>query len=408
MADRLAVRFGALRAAGPVLKADKGPYLATSREAAEFVLKNPGLFSSRLSFATDGQPVRLVPGSFSPPAHTRYRQVLRPFFSPRAVAAYQPALRTLVNKLIDSFASRAGCEFAAELAVPLPVDVLLVFLGLPLADRDRVIGWKDGVKTAPARLPLRRPAGQHEAGPPDGQQGGAPGRAGTCPADGVRAASTGLSEYLTGHIAGRRRHASDDDGLLSRLIADPRVDFTDDELLGLSLQVVIAGLDTVTSVLTTAFAILAESPGLRAMLARRPATAAAAAEEFLRVAGVNPVIPRYAARQVELAGQAIPAGSAVHVALGAAGRDPAVHHDADVVDFSRREAHIAFGAGPHRCLGLHLARAELETVLAEWHRRIPDYGLAPGERPWTGRPGDLFETDELRLAFHAGPGTADA
>jgi cytochrome P450 len=174
---------------------------------------------------------------------------------------------------------------------------------------------------------------------------------------------------------------------------------TDEEILGLSFLFVLAGLDTVTSALSTAFATLAGQPELRRQIANDPAVIPAAVEELLRADGPVVTVPRVATRDVELAGQLIPAGAYVAVAIGAANHDTAEYADPDTVDFGRDTHNLAFGGGPHGCLGAHLARMEMRVAIEEWHRRIPDYQIAPGASVSAGWPAALIGLDSLPLVF---------
>jgi cytochrome P450 len=109
-------------------------------------------------------------------------------------------------------------------------------------------------------------------------------------------------------------------------------------------------------------------------------------------------------QDVELYGETIPAGSSVGVALGAANRDLADLDDPDTITLSRGYNHLTFGGGPHRCLGIHLARLELRAVLEEWHRRIPEYALAPGARTQVTWPAGVIGIEQVHLVFPAGGG----
>jgi cytochrome P450 len=109
-------------------------------------------------------------------------------------------------------------------------------------------------------------------------------------------------------------------------------------------------------------------------------------------------------QDVQLGDHTILAGNYVQVAVAVANRDPAEHPDPDTIDFKRQERHLAFGGGPHGCLGSHLARMELRVALEEWHRRIPEYGLAPGVTPRATWPAGLVGIDSLPLVFPAGGG----
>ena len=375
MAEDRTAAYSFLREAGPVLRTAFGSYLITSAGAAEFALRNPGLFSSQRAFDLVGSPLPLVPIAFDPPEHTRYRRILQPFFSPRGVAAWLPQVRALARGLIAAVAQQGRCDLVADLAVPLPAQVFLTLFGLPVEDRDRLNTWKEGlVRTKPGEPGETR--GEHA----------------------IRM-GTELFEYLVEQVAQRRRDGTST-GLLGQLLTDPSDDrLTDDEIYGLTFLFVLAGLETVTSALSTAFAVLASQPALRRRIAADRAVIPAAVEELLRVDGPLLFVPRVTTQDVEVAGQLIPAGTLVQVMVAVADRDPAGHLDPDVIDFGRRERNLAFGGGPHRCLGSHLARMEMRVAIDEWHRRIPDYELAPGAAPRVTWPAGVVGIGHLPLVF---------
>jgi cytochrome P450 len=377
MAENRTEAYRVIREAGPVIKTSRG-YVLSSHEHVEYALKHPELFSSKRAFDVVGSPLPMVPIAFDPPEHTRYRHILQPFVGPRQTADWQPRVRSLVGGLIDSFVERGHCDLVADLAVPLPAEVFLTLFGLPIEDRDRLIAWKEGLL-------------------------GSPMLSGGKPSDEMIRVGAELFSYLVGHIEKRRRHLDSAEDLLGRLLADTSDErLSDDELLGLSFLFVLAGLDTVTSALSTAFAALAMRPQLRQQIAVDPSVIPDAVEELLRMDGPVVFLPRVASQDIELGGHAIPAGSEVQVAIAVANRDPAEHADPDEIDLRRRERHHAFGGGPHRCLGSHLARMEMREVLAEWHSRIPDYELAPGFTPRVEWPTALVGLDTLPLVFPSG------
>lgn len=385
MTENRTEAYQLVRAAGPVIRSPRG-YILTSGEYVEFALKHPELFSSQQAFDLVGSPLPLVPVAFDAPEHTRFRRILQPFFSPREAAAWQPKVKTLVGTLIDSFIDRGHCDLVTELAIPLPAEVFLTLFGLPLADRDHLIGWKEGLLASPLLT-----AGK--------------------PSEETIQAGAELFGYLAGHIEDRRRSDPGNprgaDDLLGRLLADTSQErLSDEELIGLSFLFVLAGLDTVTSVLSIVFAALAGQPKLRQQVVADPVVIPAAVEEMLRFDGPVVFLPRVASQDIELGGQTIPAGAEVQVALAVANRDPAEHPDPDEIDFGRQERHLAFGAGPHRCLGAHLARMELREVMAEWHRRIPAYELAPGFTPIVPWPTGTVGLDTLQLVFPPGGAAA--
>jgi cytochrome P450 len=154
---------------------------------------------------------------------------------------------------------------------------------------------------------------------------------------------------------------------------------TDDELLNWWQFLVQAGLDSVAGMLGYFFYHLATHPADRRRIAEQPDIIPAATEELLRAFSFI-VTGRKAVRDTEIAGCPVPAGSMVQIVLKMSGRDESVYDGAGTVDLDREPgSHLAFGAGPHRCLGSHLARRELRVALEEWHRAIPDYRLGDGE-----------------------------
>ena len=381
MADNRTEAYRIVRDAGPIIKSPRG-YVLSSSEYVEYALKHPELFSSKRAFDLVGSPLPMVPIAFDPPEHTRYRHILQPFVGPRETAVWQPRVRSLVGTLIDSFVDRGHCDLVAELAVPLPAEVFLTLFGLPMEDRDRLIAWKEGLLGSPV---------------PSGGQ----------PTEETIRVGGELFSYLVGHIEKRRRHLDGAEDLLGRLLADTSEErLSEEELLGLSFLFVLAGLDTVTSALSTAFAALAMQPRLRQQIAADPSVIPDAVEELLRMDGPVVFLPRVASQDIELGGHTIPAGSEVQVALAVANRDPAEHAYPDQIDLRRQERHHAFGGGPHRCLGAHLARMEMREVLAEWHSRIPEYELAPAFTPRVEWPTGLVGLDSLPLVFPPGAAAA--
>ena len=381
MAEDRTAAYSFLRAAGPVLRTAFGSYLITSAETAEYALRHPALFSSRRAFDLVGSPLPLVPIAFDPPEHTRYRRILQPFFSPRGVAAWLPQVRALARELIDGVARQGHCDLVSDLAVPLPAQVFLTLFGLPVEDRDRLNTWKEGLLRATPGVPGET-RGEHAV-----QMG------------------TELFEYLVEHVAQRRQDStgiSTGRGLFGQLLTEPGDDrLSDEEIYGLAFLFVLAGLETVTSALSTAFAVLASQPPLRSRIVDDPAVIPAAVEELLRVDGPLLFVPRVTTQDVEVAGQVIPAGALVQVMVAVADRDPAGHPDPDVIDFGRQERSLAFGGGPHRCLGSHLARMEMRVAIEEWHRRIPEYQLAPGPAPRVTWPAGVVGIRHLPLVFPA-------
>ncbi|AZP81312.1 cytochrome P450 [Mycobacterium avium] len=346
--------YKALRESNPVFRSTQAVVLSRLADI-EMALKHTELFSSNMDAVDLGNVRPLIPLQIDPPEHAKYRRILDPLFTPREMARREPLVTELVNEMIDRFAPRGECDFHAEFAVPLPCTVFLQLLGLPLEDLDRFLLWKDGVI---------RPAGdsgfdrRHESSAGVAQQ---------------------IYEYfdkaIDEHIAVPR-----DDVLSAMIAADVGGQpLSREELLDICFLFLIAGLDTVTDSLDCFFVYLARHPQHRRQLVERPDVLPGAVEELLRWETPVPGVARVATQDVEVGGCPISKGERVSPLLGAANTDPAEFPDPEIVDFTRSpNRHRAFGGGPHRCLGSHLARMELRVALREFHRRIPDYEIRPG------------------------------
>ena len=168
---------------------------------------------------------------------------------------------------------------------------------------------------------------------------------------------------------------------------------TDEEALGMAFMFVLAGLDTVTSAIGSAMLELARRPDLRTRLCENPGEIRIFVEEMVRLESSAPVIPRVTTEEVTVAGTTLPAGSRVRLCLGAINRDgsDAISGD-DLVMDGKVHKPWGFGGGPHRCIGSHLARMEMNLVVTEWLRRIPDFEL-----PWIPA-GDQLAIPNLHIA----------
>jgi cytochrome P450 len=187
-----------------------------------------------------------------------------------------------------------------------------------------------------------------------------------------------IAGYLGELLAARRAERRDD--IISYLVGcsvDGRP-LTDAELMEMCFLLYMAGLDTVAGMIGFMFWHLAEHPDHRRALVADESLIPDAVEEFLRYYSIVNT-SRVVTRDADFGGCPMKAGDRAVLPTAAANRDPRAFTDADAFVIDRRpNRHIAFGAGPHRCLGSHLARLELRVALEEWHRRIPEYGIADG------------------------------
>ena len=367
LAEDRGVGWKTLRDAGPVVFMN-GYYYLTRREDVLAALRNPKVFSSRV-LQPPTNPLPVVPLSFDPPEHTRYRKILQPYFSPHALSKSRPVLERHATDMIAALASRGECEVMADFARLYPFQVFLDLYGLPLEDRDRVIAWKDAiVGDKPYLTMAEMEEGQLE-----------------------------LFEYLNNAIQERRQNPGSD--MLSQVMTGPG-DFTDLELLGMSHLLILAGLDTVTAAIGFSLFELARRPQLRAELRDNPKQIRVFIEEIVRLEPSAPVAPRITTEFVNVGGMTLPPGSQVRLCMAAVNRDgsDAMSTD-DLVMDGKVHRHWGFGGGPHRCLGSHLARIELTVIVGEWLKQIPDFELPPGYIPEIKFPSKTFALKSLPLSW---------
>src|SRR5262245_3330704 len=329
-------------------------------EDVVWALRHPEVFSSEMAAEVAlGTERPMIPQQVDPPRQTRYRKILDPQFSRKRMAELEPRVRTHARELIDAVIDRGECEFDSAFAIPLPCSAFLGLMGLPQEELSLFLELKDGIIRPPVE-----PA-DLEAGKEHRQKTG-----------------RRIYEYFEGLIDERLARPRDD--IMSYLVR-AEIDgekLSRNEILDICFLFLLGGLDTVTATLGCSVAYLAENPEQRRHLVADAAKIPGAVEELLRWETPVMAIPRLALQDVTLAGKEIKKGELVTLLIGSANTDETAFPEADRVDFDREaNRHIAFGAGPHRCLGSHLARMELRVALEEWHRRIPDYAIKPGEKP---------------------------
>jgi hypothetical protein len=367
-----------IRAHGSVVDVG-GQFALTDIETVETAFRQPLVFSSKKAFDVLASPLPLVPIAFDPPEQTRYRRILQPFFSPRAIRPLEGELRRQIIEIIEPLAARGQCDFVAEVAAIFPVQAFLTLFGFPLDMRDQLMDWKDavlGLTDASGNTALAGAAAE-----------AAMGKAGE------------LFFYLADLVAKRRGVAGDD--VLSQLLCLTGEDaLTDEEAIGLCFLFVLAGLDTVSGSLGFGMERLARNPVQRREIVDDPSLIPAAIEELVRLDPPAPFVPRVTTAETVLDGRTLPADTRVSGYLAAANRDEARHPDPCAVNFHRGDnPHVSFGIGVHRCLGSHLARMEMRLVYEEWHKLIPDYDIAPGSVPRVRWPQGTLGLEALPLVF---------
>lgn len=349
-------QFKLLRDAGPLVDMEEplGMVIVGGDAEVRQVLQYPGVFSSGIDAVSIGQVRPLIPLQIDPPRHRNYRRLLDPIFAPRQVARLERQTRELVRDLVGALVGRRGCNFHREVAEPLPTTVFLQLLGLPVSRAQEFLRLKDGIIRPPVSSQEERVEYTAEVG-------------------------RQIYAVLQEAIDERARERSDD--VLSMFL-DAEVDghrLSNDDVLDIGYLFFLAGLDTVTASLDCMLGYLAQHDDQRKRLVDDPAVIPHAIEEMLRWETPVQAVVRITTEDSEIGGCPVAQGRVVTVMLGSANTDERAWADPDAVDFDRAEnRHIAFGGGPHRCLGSHLARMELRVALEEWHRAIPDYHVRDG------------------------------
>ena len=325
-----------------------GHWVATSGVHVRQILEDAETFSSRaMRVPKSANPaVPIIPLMIDPPDHAHYRRLLSRAMTPGAVKLLADRARTLSIDLIEELEPRGECEFVADFAQQMPIAIFMAMLDLPADDRPAIMAIVDRIIRPD--VPETRHRGFAD-----------------------------LADYTMAKVRERRAVPAEDlVSDLARASIDGRP-LRDDELQGLMSVLMLAGLDTVASMLTFITRFLAYQPAHRAELRARPEIMTQAIEEFLRrMAMVN--LTRELDCDTTLGDVRLLKGDLIVVPTALA-NFPGESADWLAVDFDRpRILHATFGAGAHYCMGSSLARAEIRIFLEEWLARIPDFTIAEG------------------------------
>ncbi|WP_054814994.1 cytochrome P450 [Nocardia arizonensis] len=349
--------YDRLREESPVIRNEFGPgfWTVLNHEGILEILQNPETFSNSVVTPLDPNPqYRWIPEMLDGDEHLQWRRQLGPLFAPKTVELLEAKVRQRAIDLIEDIASRdsAQCDLMTEFAQRYPTTIFLELMGLPVEELDRFMEWEHAILHSSSDSVEVRGRRQF-------------------------AAMRAVMGRFASIVAERRVEPRDDivsKALTFEIDGKP---VSDEDLLSFCLLMFMAGLDTVSATLGWSFYHLATHPQDRRRIVEEPELIPSAVEELLRTYAI--VVPaRKVMRDTEIQGFPMSAGDMVGIPLSGATRDVAAFPDAATVDIERRpNNHIAFGAGPHRCLGSHLARRELRIALEEWHKRIPEYRLRP-------------------------------
>ena len=331
------------------------------------VLRHPSSCSDRLKSTSAqraiaaGQPARPfgVPGFLflDPPDHTRLRKLVSKAFSPKVVRELEPAIADLVDGLLDAIERKGSFEAIADLAYPLPVAVICRLLGVPIEDEPQF----SAASTVLA-------------------QGLDPFIAFTGQAQGIEErleAGLWLRGYLRELLQQRRSHPGDD--LMSGLIAveESGDQLTEEEIVATCNLLLVAGHETTVNLIANAVLAMLRHPQHWTALSRDADRVSGIVEETLRYDPPVQLVGRVAGAEMTINGVEVPEGDIMMLLLAAAHRDPAVTERPDEFDPDRPSIrHLAFGLGPHFCLGAPLARMEASVALSAVTRRFPHARLA--------------------------------
>ncbi|MCU1603259.1 MAG: hypothetical protein JWO22_3968 [Frankiales bacterium] len=350
-------RYDELQEQGPLLRVDEpdGSYwVVLDRELAVQSLQDTETFSSAAITPLDPNPaVRMIPVQLDPPEHGKWRSLLASYFAPRRMPYLEGKIRERCTELLDDIVDRGSCDFLQDFAMKFPTTIFLEVVGLPVEEMPQFQQWLAAMVH------------------PDDE--------GNLDRDALITTMFTVMGRLQEVVAERRANPDPEAQDIISHAATWVVDgepAKDDDILSCLLLLFLAGLDTVANELTYAMLHLCTHPEDRSRIARDPSLAPAAVEELLRAFSI-PEVARKVTRDTELAGQHIAAGDMVLFPLMAMNRDSKHVECAREVVLDRADppVHYAFGAGPHRCVGSHLARTEMTVFLQMWHERVPDYWL---------------------------------
>ncbi len=306
-------------------------------------------------------------------SHRRIRGLVNPVFSARSVEDMRPRISSILEKVLDDMGAGEGIDLIDGLALPLPVTVICGLVGLPMEDRDQCRRWTEAIGHVvdPALDETTQKI--------------------------MNSSVVEFRAYIAEHLAKRRTHPQDD--ILSRLML-AEVDgqrLSDDEIIANVLLLFNAGHETTVNLIGNGMLALLRHPDQLRALRENPGLIEEGVDEFVRYDAPVQLVARIATADVEVGGKTIPAGSKLMILLGAANRDPRRYAHPDTLDMTRTAIKpLAFGGGPHYCIGALLGKIEGRLVFDELLRRYRNISLTTEDVVW--RPHVNFRgLSELRV-----------
>ena len=350
-------------------QANEGHWLPTRSSIIEEILTDYTRSSSRSIIIPKSHSADhgLLPTTIDPPEHHFYRKTLNHTMAPASVNAMGDDIRGIVTSLIDGFVEKGECNFTRDFADILPIRVFLSMMDLPEDDIPQTKYWTDQ---------LIRPDGSITF------------------ADALQ----NLKDYIAPYVD--QRMGKDGTDMLSRMINTETNGrrLTREEAIKLSIQVFIAGVDTVVNLLGFVFLFMARNPSHRSQISQGKVTVSNAVEEILRRFPIV-TVAREVTEDMTFHGVQLKAGDMIAAPTPLAGMDNSFTPNAVDVEFDRKQGNsLTFGRGAHTCPGKNLARVELRIALEEWLKRIPDFEVDKSS-PISFSSGIVGVVNELKLRW---------
>lgn len=337
-----------------------GAHLVSKHADIRSICRQPELFSNEGTIDAGFGDVKFLVLA-DDPLHRRQRNLVDQAFTLQRVATLEPYIEQLAHELIDGFVGDGQCDLVHRFSLMIPANVIGKMLGVPVADVGRFKKWaEDGMRAAADQAAHLEQA---------------------------MISALELGEYVTAAVDERKpeiERGEPRDDLLTALIT-AQVDgahLEPVELFFVVWQLLTAGHETTTSLISSCIHLLGTHPEQRERLLADPSLTEQAIEEVLRFESPAQAMPRICKRDTEFGGSTFRAGEKVTVLFGSGNRDPEVWADPDRFDISRpladtRRKQMAFGVGTHACLGASLARLEGRVALRTLLKRIPDIAVDP-------------------------------
>jgi cytochrome P450 len=345
----------ALREQSPIVwnTSAKGFWMVNRYDDIKEAFRMDDVFTNTKVNAFDpDMELRLLPQNLTGEEHRKYRAVLNPWFSPGGVKRMDPLSQLRCVTLIEEMRPRGSCDFVADFGILYPTEIFLTLIGLPVEHGEMFVDWVEAIF-----------GGFHGVDSTAADQ-----------------AAGEVTAYFEEAVEDRDEAPRDPDTDFVSYLLQATIDgqrLSRQDVVTTCLTIMLAGLDTTRSALGYIWHHLATHDADRRRILADPEMLPRAIEEFLRLYSLLIQDGRLVARDVDFRGCPMKKGDMVSLGIITANRDPRKFERAGEFFPDRGpNPHVAFGLGPHRCLGMHLARRELIIAFEEWHSRIPDYRLA--------------------------------